>query len=111
VLLSVKADALAAAIEDVAPAIGPDTALVPFLNGMTHLEVLTERFGTAVLGGALRIVTQLDPNGDIRQYMPGGQVEIGELDGGRTSRVEEAAKTLTIPDFTVTVTADIVDAM
>jgi 2-dehydropantoate 2-reductase len=111
VLLSVKADALPAAMDDVTPAVGPDTVLVPFLNGMRHLEVLTGRFGTAVLGGALRVVTQLDPNGDIRQYMPGGQIEIGELDGGETRRVNEVAETLTIPGFTVTVAADIIDTM
>jgi 2-dehydropantoate 2-reductase len=111
VLLSVKADALPAAMEGITPAVGPDTVLVPFLNGMKHLEVLTERFGTAVLGGALRVVTQLDPNGDIRQYMPGGQIEIGELDGGETRRVNQVAETLTIPGFTVTVAADIIDTM
>lgn len=111
VLFSVKADALSAVMEDVTPAVGPDTVLVPFLNGMTHLEVLTERFGTAVLGGTLRIVAQLDANGDIRQYMPGGQIEIGELDGGRTSRVNAVAENLAIPDFNVTVADDIVGAM
>jgi 2-dehydropantoate 2-reductase len=111
VLFSVKADALPAAMEDVTPAVGPDTVLVPFLNGMRHLEVLTDRFGTAVLGGALRVVTQLDENGDIRQHLPGGQIEIGELDGGETSRVKEVAETLAIPGFTVTVVADIVDTM
>lgn len=111
VLLSVKADALAAAMKDVAPAVGPDTALVPFLNGMAHLETLTERFGTAVLGGTLRIGTQLDPNADIRQFLPGGQIETGELDGGKTSRLDAVVEALTIPDFTVTVPEDIIDAM
>jgi 2-dehydropantoate 2-reductase len=111
VLLSVKAEALSAAMNDVAPAVGPGTALVPFLNGMAHLDALTGRFGAAVLGGTLRIVTQLDPNGDIRQFAPGGQIEIGELDGGKTSRLDTAAEALTIPDFTVTVPDDIVDAM
>jgi 2-dehydropantoate 2-reductase len=111
VLLSVKADALPAALEDVTPAFGPDTVVVPFLNGMKHLEVLTDRFGTAVLGGALRVVTQLEQDGDIRQYLPGGQIEIGELDGGGTSRVNKVAQVLTIPDFTVTVAADIIGTM
>ncbi|HEY1702678.1 MAG TPA: 2-dehydropantoate 2-reductase [Trebonia sp.] len=111
VLLSVKADALPAALKDIAPAVGPDTALVPFLNGMAHLEALTERFGAAVLGGTLRIGTQLDPNGDIRQFLPGGQIETGELDGGKTSRLDAVVGALTIPDFTVTVPDDIIDAM
>ncbi|WP_446040263.1 ketopantoate reductase family protein [Streptomyces sp. SID1121] len=111
VLLSVKPDALSAAMDDIAPAVGPGTALVPFLNGITHLDVLTRRFGTAVLGGTLRVATELGTDGDIRQYAPGGQIEIGELDGRTSGRADEVAATLSIPDFTVTVTADIVGAM
>ncbi|MET9480390.1 2-dehydropantoate 2-reductase [Streptomyces sp. NPDC006638] len=111
VLLSVKPDALSAAMDDIAPAIGPGTALVPFLNGITHVEVLTRRFGTAVLGGTLRVATDMGPDGDIRQYAPGGQIEIGELDGGTSSRADAVAATLSVPDFTVTVTADIIGAM
>jgi 2-dehydropantoate 2-reductase len=66
VLLSVKATALAAAIEDFAPAVGPDTLILPVLNGMTHIDVLVERFGEqAVLGGVAKVVTTVDKNGDI----------------------------------------------
>jgi len=111
VLLSVKGDALAAAMADVAPAVGPGTALVPFLNGISHLEALTGRFGSAVLGGTARVVTQLEPSGDIRQYLPGGQIEVGELDGAPGGRLDAVAEALTIPGFTVTVPADIVSAM
>ncbi|MFF2525378.1 ketopantoate reductase family protein [Streptomyces liangshanensis] len=111
VLLSVKPDALSAVMDDIAPVVGSATVLIPFLNGMTHLEKLTGRFGESLVGGTLRIVTQLDDNQDIRQYAPGGQIEIGELDGRRSSRVEEVAETLTIPDFSVTVSTDIIGAM
>ncbi|MFE1446725.1 ketopantoate reductase family protein [Streptomyces olivaceoviridis] len=111
VLLAVKADALPAAIADVAPAVSPDTVLVPFLNGMAHLDTLTEHFGDRVLGGVLKIGTILGDNGDIRQLLPGGQLEVGELDGDRTARVDAVADTLAIPGFTVTVVSDIVDRM
>lgn len=66
VLLSVKATALASAIEDFAPAVGPNTRILPVLNGTAHLDVLAKRFGDdAVLGGAARIVTTLNADGDI----------------------------------------------
>lgn len=66
VLLSVKATALAAAIEDFTPAVGPDTLILPVLNGMTHIDVLEDRFGpAAVLGGVAKVVTTVDGNGDI----------------------------------------------
>src|SRR5215218_359748 len=45
VILSCKAYDLDAAIEAVAPAVGPTTAVVPLLNGMRHLDVLDARFG------------------------------------------------------------------
>jgi 2-dehydropantoate 2-reductase len=71
VLLSVKATALDHAIADFAPAVGPQTAVVPFLNGMAHLAVLSKRFGeSAVLGGVVVIVTQLNDEGDIVQLRP-----------------------------------------
>lgn len=111
VLIGVKSDALPAAVADVAPAVGPDTVVVPFLNGMAHIDLLTERFGDAVLGGVLKVVTQLDPNGDIRQFVPGGQIEVGELSGGDCARVQAVAQALTIPGFAVTVPADMLNAM
>jgi 2-dehydropantoate 2-reductase len=71
VLLSVKATALDAAIADFAPAVGPRTAVVPFLNGMAHLAVLGKRFGeSAVLGGVVLIAVQLNDEGDVVQLSP-----------------------------------------
>src|ERR1700737_2372986 len=47
VLLSCKAFDLDDAIKSFAPAVGPQTAIIPLLNGMRHLEVLDESFGKA----------------------------------------------------------------
>ncbi|WP_371785715.1 ketopantoate reductase family protein [Streptosporangium subroseum] len=66
VLLSVKATGLRGAMEDLAPAIGPDTLILPVLNGMRHIDDLVERFGDrAVLGGVAKVATTLDADGDI----------------------------------------------
>lgn len=111
VLISVKPDALPSVTADVAPAVGDGTTLVPFLNGMAHVDLLTGRFNGAVLGGVLKVVVQLDPNGDVRQFAPGGQIQIGELDGSGSDRVTAVARELSIPDFAVTVPESIVDAM
>ncbi|MEV6249358.1 2-dehydropantoate 2-reductase N-terminal domain-containing protein [Streptomyces sp. NPDC051742] len=65
VLLSVKAGALRQAVDDIAPAIGPRTAIVPLLNGMAHLEQLNARFDAeAVQGGVAKVVTTLNADGD-----------------------------------------------
>ncbi len=51
ILLSVKATALHSAIDDLAPAVGPETLILPVLNGMRHIDALAARFGEhAVLG-------------------------------------------------------------
>src|SRR5882757_8105582 len=47
-----KAFDLDDAIKSFAPAVGPNTAILPPLNGMKHLDILEKRFGAnAVLGG------------------------------------------------------------
>ena len=48
VLLAVKSDALGAVMDDIAPAVTPSTSIVPFLNGIAHVDRLTARFGAAV---------------------------------------------------------------
>src|SRR5271154_612113 len=45
ILVSCKAYDLKSAAESFAPAVGKQTAILPLLNGMSHLDVLTTRFG------------------------------------------------------------------
>ena len=50
--LSVKSYALESAMNDSASAVGPETMILPVLNGMRHMDLLAVRFGAhAVLGG------------------------------------------------------------
>lgn len=51
VIVAVKAPALAAIIPTLAPAIGPQTCVVPLLNGMAHIDLLERAFPGRVLGG------------------------------------------------------------
>ncbi|HTW23250.1 MAG TPA: 2-dehydropantoate 2-reductase N-terminal domain-containing protein, partial [Candidatus Baltobacteraceae bacterium] len=52
ILLSVKSYSLASAMDDFGAAVGPETMIVPALNGMRHMDLLAQRFGErAVLGG------------------------------------------------------------
>ena len=86
VVLAVKSDAIDSAIDDVALAVGPSTAVAPFLNGMRHVEPLVSRFGSAVLGGVLRIATERADDGAIRVLVPMFVVEVGELAGPSSER-------------------------
>ncbi|MET7647976.1 2-dehydropantoate 2-reductase, partial [Streptomyces sp. NPDC005426] len=112
VLLSVKATALDAALDDIAPAVGPGTAIVPLLNGMAHLARLNDRFGEkAVLGGVARIITTLNAEGDIVRLAPVASLTIGEQGGGTSERVDAVAAVLTDADIDTHRSRDIVAAM
>jgi len=64
VLLACKGYDLASAMEAIAPAIGPRTRILPFLNGVSVYERLDARFGRAhVMGGVSQIATMLDSDG------------------------------------------------
>ncbi|MFI5613052.1 ketopantoate reductase family protein [Amycolatopsis sp. NPDC051903] len=70
VLFTVKAAGLERAAEDVAPAVGPRTLVLPVLNGMRHVDVLAARFGEErVLGGVAIVATTVDGAGDIRRLV------------------------------------------
>ncbi len=45
ILLAVKAYSLDAALKDIAPAVGPETTIVPLLNGLRHLDSIAAAFG------------------------------------------------------------------
>ncbi|MEE7449298.1 2-dehydropantoate 2-reductase [Methylobacterium radiotolerans] len=89
ILLSCKAYDLDSAVADLAPAVGPDTAILPVLNGMAHLDVLDARFGAGrVLGGSCAIAATLAPDGAIRHMSELCSITYGERDGSRSSRIE-----------------------
>ncbi|MGU3417557.1 2-dehydropantoate 2-reductase [Methylobacterium sp. D54C] len=89
ILLSCKAYDLDSAVADLAPAVGPDTAILPVLNGMSHLDVLDARFGTdRVLGGSCAIAATLAPDGAIRHMSELCSITYGERDGSRSARIE-----------------------
>jgi 2-dehydropantoate 2-reductase len=112
VLLSVKATALDQAITDFAPAVGPQTMVVPFLNGMAHLAVLNQRFGeSAVLGGVILIATQLNGEGDVVQLSPPASLIIGTQDGASTSRLQTAFEQLSGAGFDASISDEIIGRM
>jgi 2-dehydropantoate 2-reductase len=95
VLLSCKAYDLAGAINAFAPAVGPDTAILPLLNGMRHLDLLEARFGAErVLGGQCLISAALDPEGRILHLNETHMLSFGERDGARSQRAEAIAAEL-----------------
>ena len=66
VMLSCKAYDLDASIAAIGGAMGPNTVLLPLLNGMAQLTRLEQAYGSArVLGGTCYIASTLDADGSI----------------------------------------------
>jgi 2-dehydropantoate 2-reductase len=90
ILLTVKAYSLEAALGDLAPAVGPETMILPVLNGMKHVDILTERFGEkAVIGCVCKVAATIDDEGRIVQLAKFHQLAYGELDGSASARTEQ----------------------
>jgi 2-dehydropantoate 2-reductase len=88
ILLSCKAYDLPGAIAAFAPAVGPNSAILPVLNGMRHLEMLAERFGAgAVLGGYCIISSDLDEAGRVVHLNESHMIGFGEQDGAASARI------------------------
>src|SRR3954467_1240373 len=89
VLLGVKAYSLDAAIDDFAAAVGPETTIIPTLNGMRHIDILEERFGKEpVSGGVCKVAATIDPDGRIVQLAQFQELAYGERDGSVSQRME-----------------------
>jgi 2-dehydropantoate 2-reductase len=93
VLLSCKAFDLDDAIKSLAPAVGPQTAIIPLLNGMLHLDMLDRKFGRErVLGGLCAIAATLNEHREVVQLNPMQSLNFGERDGKMSDRVRAIAE-------------------
>ena len=90
VLVTVKAFSLEQALDDFAPAVGPETMVLPVLNGMKHVNRLARRFGErAVVGCVCKVATVLDEQGRIVQLAPFHELVYGELNGIPSLRTDQ----------------------
>lgn len=112
ILLSVKAYSLPRAIGDLAPAVGPDTMILPVLNGMRHIELLSAKFGEkAVLGGVCMIASEIDEAHRIVQFTGLHKMVYGEPRGGRSPRIERLDRTMQGAGFSARASENIMQEM
>src|SRR4029079_2601827 len=87
VILTCKAYDLDAAVASIAPAVASNGYVLPFLNGIAHIDVLNEKFGRhRVLGGTAKIQATIMPDGAIRQFNDWRTLTFGEQSGEMTDR-------------------------
>jgi len=112
VVVAVRTDAVESAIRDVGAAVTAATRIVPLMNGMRHLSLLTAAFGQdRVLGAATRLATSLLPDGTINVVTPGIEIQIGQLDGAGSAALDRVVAELSVHNIAVTVRRDIIAAM
>ncbi|WP_426702447.1 2-dehydropantoate 2-reductase [Rhodanobacter sp. Col0626] len=100
ILLSCKAYGLEQAMTDIAPAVGPQTAILPLLNGMRQLDLLDARFGAQhVLGGQCVIAATLDGQGAIQHLNQSHSLTFGERDGNPSERMQRIMQSLAAAGF------------
>jgi 2-dehydropantoate 2-reductase len=112
VLLSCKAFDLEDAIKSFAPVVGPQTAIIPLLNGMKHLDVLDGKFGRErVLGGLCAIAVTLNEKREVVQLQPMQSLNFGERDGKMSDRVRAIAVPMTAGKFGAVTSENIIQEM
>src|ERR1700730_3515667 len=100
VLLSCKAVDLEDATKSFAPAVGPQTSIIPLLNGMLHLDVLDRKFGRVrVLGGLCAIAVTLNDKREVLHLQPMQSLTFGERDGRMSDRVRAIADAFASGNF------------
>lgn len=110
VLLCCKAYDLDGAISAIAPSMGERSVIVPLLNGVRHIDALTEAFGSQrVLGGFTIVNAALMPDGVIQQSeLRINITAIGELDGRLSARCTAIKAALEAGGVPVQINEDIV---
>lgn len=112
ILLSCKAYDLDAAMESFAEAVGPETAILPLLNGMAHIDRLATRFGREnILGGQCLISLDRDASGTIVHLNDTNQLTFGELDGQVSARSQRVTEALSGAGFEANLSPNILQEM
>lgn len=112
VMLAPKAYDLADALEAIEPAMGPQTLVLPLLNGLKHLDVLDERYGAhRVLGGIAHIVSTLDEDGVVHQMHPIQTLTAGGRHATTRAAAADFVSLCEAAAFDVALSEDIVSAL
>ena len=90
-LTAENAFSLDAALDDLAPTVGPETMILPVLNGMKHVDTIAARFSGALVGCVCKVAATIDDKGRIVQLANIQELAYGEMNGapsGRTDRLD-----------------------
>jgi len=98
ILFTAKAYDLASAVDAIAPAMaGSRGYVLPMLNGISHMQVLDQRFGRErVLGGVAYIASTLAPDGGIRHLNEFHRIVFGPRVAGEKAGQKAVCEALSV---------------
>ncbi len=105
VIVAVKAPALEDILPTLAPAVGPESRVVPLLNGMAHIDQLERAFPGRVLGGIVKIVATLEDDATVVQMTPLCSLTVGGLHGEAVP--DDIRRTLDVDGIALDIVDDI----
>ncbi|UCG23339.1 MAG: 2-dehydropantoate 2-reductase [Chloroflexota bacterium] len=112
VLVCVKDYQLEDALAGIGALVGPETIVLPLMNGIRASERLVELFGRQkALGGLCRVISFIAAPGVVKQSSPFQSITFGEWDGRRTPRSEAILSILQRAGLTAELSTDIKAAM
>lgn len=112
IIVTVKSFALDPLMDDIAPAVGPDTLIMPILNGIRHIATLQQRFGDdKVIGGLCKINATLGDKGEVVQMTPLHQLLYGALDGNNDVRLQRVDAALRVSQVDTLFSENIMDEL
>lgn len=114
VLFTCKAYDLDSALDAIAPAMGHpgECAVLPLLNGLSHLERLDKRFGARnVMGGTCQINATVRKDGVIAHMDALQRLVFGERDGTKSPRAQALGEVFAKTKFDWLLSDDIVQEL
>jgi 2-dehydropantoate 2-reductase len=108
ILFCVKSYSAQGAAEQMKPMVGPETVIIPVLNGVDHIETLQETVGQEhVLGGVCIFSAHLVEPGHVEQAGSFHALPFGELNGDLSARcmmiqpvlAETGIEAMAVPDI------------
>jgi 2-dehydropantoate 2-reductase len=89
------------------PLIGPETAVVPFQNGVEAVSVLTRAVGREHTAGGTAFVSALIIEPGVIQHTANERLTFGELDGARSPRMQRLFERCEVARFQVKLSENI----
>ncbi|KQL52324.1 hypothetical protein AN964_01375 [Heyndrickxia shackletonii] len=112
VILALKNYHLEGALPQLETLIKNGAKILPLLNGVQHMEILTNQFGEEnILGGVCYIESTLNEEGDIVQTSPMHDIVFGALNNGKTPFLNQMEDMFKQSNVNVIQTENIVSEM